>query len=145
MLPTILDLAGVEKPEFMPGKSLMALAKGNEKEWAEYAFAGGTGSTPHFNYPRRSVRDKRFKLIHNINYHEENPHVGFYNRRQGHFVAGTNLEETAVLDAEMAEVYSIWRNPPQFELYDLRNDPLEFKNLSDNPDFKWKYVDYFNK
>ncbi len=30
LLPTILDLAGVEKPEFMPGKSLMALAKGNE-------------------------------------------------------------------------------------------------------------------
>ncbi|MBT3383456.1 MAG: sulfatase [Prolixibacteraceae bacterium] len=135
LLPTILDLAGAEKPEFMQGKSLMALAKNKETEWAEYVFAGGTGSAPFFYYPRRSVRDKQFKLIYNVNYQEENPHVGFYNGRQGHFVAGTNLEETTALDTDMAEVYRIWRNPPQYELYDLINDPLEFKNLSDNAEF----------
>ena len=136
LLPTILDLAGAEKPEFLPGKSLMKLAKNEETDWAKYVFAGGTGSAPHFYYPRRSVRDKQFKLIHNINYTEENPHVGFYNGRKGHFVAGTNLEETATLEADMAEVYRIWRNPPQFELYDLANDPNEFKNLSDKPEYK---------
>jgi len=135
LLPTILDLAGVEKPEIMPGKSLMALAKNEEKNWAEYVFAGGTGSAPHFYYPRRSVRDQQFKLIHNINFQEENPHVGFYIGRQGHFVAGTNLEEIAALDADMAEVYRIWRNPPEFELYDLNNDPNEFKNLSEKPEY----------
>ena len=136
LLPTILDLAGVEKPEFMPGKSLIALAKDEESDWAEYVFAGGTGSAPHFYYPRRSVRDKQFKLIHNINYQEENPHVGFYNRRKGHFVAGTSLEEIEKLDDDMAEVYRIWRNPPEFELYDLKSDPLEFKNLSEKPEYK---------
>lgn len=136
LLPTILDLAGVEKPEILPGKSLMALAKDEEKKWAEYVFAGGTGSTPFFYFPRRSVRDKRFKLIYNINYEEENPHVRFYNNRQGHFVAGTSLEETEALDAEMSKVYQTWRNPPQFELYDLENDPNEFKNLSDSLEFK---------
>jgi len=140
LLPTILDLAGVEKPELMPGSSLMPLAKNKAVEWAEYVFAGGTGSAPFFYYPRRSVRDKRFKLIHNINFTEENPHVGFYNGRQGHFVAGTSVEETESLDAEMAEVYSIWRNPPQFELYDLENDPNEFKNLSDNSKYKEQLV-----
>ena len=136
LLPTILDLAGVEKPEILPGKSLMALTRNEEKEWSEYVFAGGTGSAPFFYYPRRSVRDQQFKLIHNINFQEENPHVGFYNGRQGHFVAGTNLEETAALNADMAEVYRIWRNPPEFELYDLNNDPNEFKNLSVKPEFK---------
>jgi len=136
LLPTILDLAGADKPTFMPGRSLMPLAKDEKTQWAEYVFAGGTGSAPFFYYPRRSVRDKRFKLIHNINYQEENPHVGFYNRREGHFVGGTNLEETAALDEDMAEVYQIWRNPPEFELYDLQNDPNEFKNLSEKPEFK---------
>ncbi len=136
LLPTILDLAGVEKPDFMPGESLMALAENEESDWTEYVFAGGTGSAPHFYYPRRSVRDKQFKLIHNINYLEENPHVGFYNRRQGHFVAGTSLKEIEKLNDDMAEVYRIWRNPPQFELYDLINDPLEFENLSDKPEYK---------
>ena len=136
LLPTILDLSGAEIPAFMPGKSLMDLAKENEKEWTKYVFAGGTGSAPQFYYPRRSVRDKRFKLIHNVNFTEENPHVGFYNSREGHFAGGTNLEEIAALDEAMAEVYRIWWHPPEFELYDLKHDPQEFKNLSKKPEFK---------
>ena len=138
LLPTILDLAGMEKPEIMPGESLMSLAINRETDWTEYVFAGGVGSAPHFYYPRRSVRNKGFKLIHNLNYSEENPHVDFYNKRQGHFVAGTNLEEIEALDEERAEVYRIWRNPPRFELYDLENDPNEFRNLSDDPEYQDK-------
>ncbi|NOQ97504.1 MAG: sulfatase-like hydrolase/transferase [Calditrichae bacterium] len=198
LLPTILDLAGMEKPESLPGKSLMPLVKNEEIEWTQHVFAGGAGSAPFFYFPRRSVRDARFKLIHNLNYTEENPKFNFYVSRQGHFRAGTNLEEIANLTPEMKRVYETWRNPPEFELYDLQGDPLEFNNLSEttkynhelkrlqkvlkqwqidtndpfndpvkhqrfdqeiketlekypnkgyqkDPDFKWEYVDYFNK
>ncbi|MCK5277760.1 MAG: sulfatase-like hydrolase/transferase, partial [Cyclobacteriaceae bacterium] len=196
LLPTILELTGMEKPIFLPGESIMPLAKNENIEWTEYVFAGGAGSAPFFYYPRRSVRDVRFKLIHNLNYTEENPKFNFYVGRKSHFMGGTNLEEIANLSPKMKRVYETWRNPPEFELYDLQNDPLEFNNLSENseynielerlqkvlkqwkidtndpfndpqkhqrfnqeiketlekyenmgyrkdPDFKWKYVDYF--
>ena len=64
------------------------------------------------------------------------PKFNFYIGRQGHFRAGTNLEEIAKLSTEMKSVYDTWRNPPEFELYDLQSDPLEFNNLSDSPDYK---------
>jgi N-sulfoglucosamine sulfohydrolase len=112
------------------------LAKNEKTNWSEYVFAGGVGSAPFFYYPRRSVRGKRFKLIHNLNYQNENPKVDFYNRREGHFVAGTSLKETAELNEEMTKAYRIWRNPPEYELYDLMNDPNEFKNLSGDEEYK---------
>ena len=138
--PTILELTGLEKPKSLPGKSLSPLARDEKTEWAEYVFAGGAGSAPFFYFPRRSVRDIRFKLIHNLNYTEENPKFNFYVGRKGHFRAGTNLEEMETLSPEMKRVYETWRNPPEFELYDLQNDPLEFNNLSENSEYKLELV-----
>ena len=136
LLPTILELTCMEKPISLPGESLISLAKNEEIDWAEYVFAGGAGSAPFFSYPRRSVRDVRFKLIHNLNYTEENPKFNFYVGRKSHFMGGTNLDEIANLSPEMKRVYDVWRNPPEFELYDLESDPLEFNNLSKNSEYK---------
>jgi len=37
---------------------------------------------------------------------------------------------------EVREAYSLMRNPPQFELYDLKNDPYEFCNLARDPKYR---------
>jgi len=36
--PTFLDLAGLKKPDYMPGHSIVPLLKGNEANWREYIF-----------------------------------------------------------------------------------------------------------
>ena len=36
---------------------------------------------------------------------------------------------------EVRAAYGLMRKPPQYQLYDLQDDPYEFKNLADNPDY----------
>ncbi len=138
LLPTILDVAQMNVPEYLPGKSIIPLIEDkNAKNNRDYIFADGNGSSVLLYYPRRSVRDKRYKLIHNLLHEKENPKYHFYETHKNpHFDGGT--EETEILNSskEVIAAYEVWRNPPKYELYDLKNDPYEFKNLSEDPDHK---------
>ena len=64
--PTYLDLAGIEKPDYMEGVSLQPLFKGEQpKDWREYLYYH------YYEYPlchsvrkHDGVADGRYKLIH---------------------------------------------------------------------------------
>jgi N-sulfoglucosamine sulfohydrolase len=130
LLPTFIDLAGGAIPEDLPGKSLLPLLDKPQREWRKYIFAGGAGCTSRMHYPRRSVRNERFKLVLNLNHGVENPKFGFYARRSGHFKAGTIPEEIERSAPEIRQAYATWKNPGEYELYDLQEDPHEFCNLA---------------
>jgi Arylsulfatase A and related enzymes len=63
--PTMLDLAGVEIPEDIQGKSLLPLLKGEKTEWRDalyyhyYEFPDEHAVKRHYG-----CRDNRYKLIH---------------------------------------------------------------------------------
>ena len=61
--PTLLDLAGVEIPEEMQGKSLRGLWKGNPENWRDalyyHYYEKSFGATPHYG-----IRTNDYKLIH---------------------------------------------------------------------------------
>lgn len=86
--PTLLELAGVEIPPPMQGKSLVKLAKGRETSWRRdwlyeyYEYPSTQEVLPH-----RGIRTERYKLIH------------------------------------------YYREPEEYELYDLESDPGEIHNL----------------
>ena len=46
------------------------------------------------------------------------------------------LNELPAASPEVQRAYATWRNPPEFEFYDLDNDPYEFNDLSEDPDFE---------
>ena len=66
--PTYLDIAGIEKPDYMVGTSLVPLFGGETpRDWREYLYYH------YYDYPsihmvRRhdGVRDSRYKLIHSM-------------------------------------------------------------------------------
>ncbi|GAB5404878.1 MAG: sulfatase [Aureliella sp.] len=126
--PTILDAAGVEPTTPVHGESLRrVLSRGADGEWrrtlaAEFHLHG---ASPFF--PRRAITDGRFKLIHNI--------------RAGELSASPSVDgDQAYVFAEKLPADHPGRralermaNPPEWEFYDLRNDPHELAELSSNP------------
>ncbi len=136
LLPTFIELIGGSVPARLPGRSLLPLFFGRKDNIHSYIFAGGMGSAPVMHYPRRSVRDDRYKLIVNYNYLEDNPHYDLYLHQQGHFAGGLSEEELQLAPDSMKHVFQTWRRPPLYELYDLWKDPHEFHNLSGKKEYK---------
>ena len=90
---------------------------------SEFHFHGGR---PFF--PRRAIRDQRYKLIHNLLAEKVRPSTGIdgdpaYRVSQSEAYAGTRI----------GKAFAVFANPPEFELYDLKNDPVEFENLAGDP------------
>lgn len=135
LLPTFIELSGGTVPGQLPGKSLLPLLRGEKDNIHSYIFAGGMGSAPIMHYPRRSVRDYRYKLIVNYNHLEDNPHYNLYLQQKGHFAGGLSEEELSLAPDSMKHVFQTWKKPPLYELYDLWKDPYEFHNLSDKKEY----------
>jgi N-sulfoglucosamine sulfohydrolase len=138
LLPTILDVCGLEIPGGLPGKSLSPLLLNEEgASGHDYIFADGSGSAAFFFFPKRSVRDDRYKLIHNPLQDRDNPKFERYAFQMNpHFAGGTKISEIDSASAEVRQAYQTWKRPPVYELYDLKEDPLEFHNLSGDPAYK---------
>jgi len=134
ILPTILEIAGA-KPhkDNLDGRSLMPLFKQKSARWREYLFTEFTLHWPETYYPGRAVRDRRFKLVHNLLPERKNPVYDIYlvQQRPETFTP----EELKNVPTQVHEAYKIFRQPPEFELYDLQDDPWEFHNLADDPRF----------
>ena len=134
LVPTFLELAGVKVPENLPGTSLLPLLAGQAIAPRRYLFTEYHIHSPHNLFPQRTVRDDRYKLIHNLHHGRFNPGYAFtfdriYDRR-------AHIEDIiAQAPLRVRNAYAILKVAPEFELYDLRNDPYEFNNLAENPSY----------
>ncbi|MEN8248298.1 MAG: sulfatase-like hydrolase/transferase [Bacteroidota bacterium] len=108
LAPTILELAGIDADPEMQGISLLPLMKEEKTEWREDLFCENMFMGQ--NYPRiEAVRSKEWKYIRYYSKDNDQHHI---------------LSLISPLLGEKA-VYE--------ELYDLRNDPSETKNVADEP------------
>ncbi|MCC5839400.1 MAG: sulfatase [Opitutales bacterium] len=134
LIPTVLELAGVDVPAILPGKSLLPILAGEAVDWRQYLFTEYHTHSPHNLNPQRTVRDDRYKLIHNLLHGRFNPGYAFTFDRI--------YDDRDAIEALIAQgpirvrnAYAIMKEPPEFELYDLHLDPLEFNNLAENPHY----------
>lgn len=129
--PTILDAAGVELPKGLHGRSLRPVltASNSAAEWRS-TLAGEFhyhGAAPFF--PRRAITDGRFKLIHNLRAGESSASSS---------VDGDQAPEFAkrlAADTPARKAMERLQDPPEWEFYDLKADPVEFVNLLHDPAF----------
>ncbi|TKG96421.1 sulfatase [Puteibacter caeruleilacunae] len=129
LFPTFLDVAGAPLPEGLPGRSLVPLLKGKRVNWREYLFTEYHTHSNHNPYPQRTVRDNRFKLIYNLVEQKENPGYEF---TFDHLFRTQSAALLQGISDDVMLAYQRMLNPPEFELYDLKNDPYEKINLAED-------------
>ena len=130
--PTFIDAAGGRPASVLDGKSIVPVLTGKAKEHKDFVFGlhttrGIINGSDHFGI--RMVRSKKFSYILNLT-----PEVTFQN-------AATNdpifesWKEKAKTDPDAAEKVRRYHHRPAEELYDIVNDPYEWNNLADNPEY----------
>jgi arylsulfatase A-like enzyme len=119
LFPTICELAGIEAPDWLQGRSLLPLAAGATAELHDAVFGG---LTYHAAYePQRSVRTRRWKYIRRFDDEHDDP-----------VPANTDDSPSKTLWLEHG-----WLERPvaREQLYDLVFDPNEAANLAADPTY----------
>jgi N-sulfoglucosamine sulfohydrolase len=129
LAPTILDYAGaLPGPDSLQGRSFRpALDQEHPEGWDE-TYASHTFHEITMYYPMRVVRQRRYKLIWNIAHGLDYPFA-------------SDLWASATWQATIRtgrkyygkRTVEAYLHRPQFELYDLENDPHEVENLAHSP------------
>jgi N-sulfoglucosamine sulfohydrolase len=129
--PTVMDLLGFTLPGKVQGKSLLPVLTGEIAGVREHLFAEFNyhGHGLNYFFPRRTVRDGRYKLIYNVGAGEiDNQLLQIDGDKAYLFSRDARYDGTWV-----REIFDRFHQPPQIELYDLQQDPLEKNNLADLP------------
>ena len=122
--PTVLEMAGIEIPSWMQGKSIISTL---EEQPRTYVYGSRDRMDNRYDI-RRSIRSKQYKYIKN--FEPEKPYqqqITFLERMPlMHQILEMNAND------ELNEVQSDWLadTKPKDELYDISNDPYEIHNLA---------------
>jgi uncharacterized sulfatase len=125
VVPTLVDAAGGPLPD-VDGRSFLASLTDNAQEHREYVFGVQTtrGIIHGSDFPIRSVRSRRYKLI--LNLAAANGFQNLISRPP----RDTVLASWNAADPRRARAYT---QRPEVEFYDLQADPWELTNLADHP------------
>jgi len=130
ILPTILDFAGLEAPEDLPGMTLRAVLEGRQPDRSERPlYASYHAHQRDAVFPMRAVRRRDWLLIENLLPGELRP------RAETDGCEIWPAKDGAALDGvDIEAVYAIYRHPPRYELYNLETDPFCFSNQAEVPE-----------
>lgn len=136
LAPTLLDIAGIDTPKNMYGKSIAPIFSDQQLNGREYVFAERNwhGTDEHM----RSIRSEEYLLV--LNAYTHLPHgtpseisqcPSWYDLKKGQTVGNLTTGQAW-----------LFRTPRyQIELYDVKQDPHQLNNLSGNP----KYLEISDK
>ena len=136
ILPTVLKAIDRKIPGIVQGKSLWRHLHNKQSIVRDYLF---TEYTYHVNdlycfYPRRAIRDDRYKLILNLSGEQINNQLINIDGDSAYFYSRAELYN----GTWVRDIFDRLGNPPEIEFYDLLADPFEKNNLSGNPFLKMK-------
>jgi len=135
LLPTFIDIAGgtPPKPPEIDGRSFSAVLRGETNEHRDRIFTTHSGDGQMNVFPIRSVRNADWKYICNLHPEfEYTTHIDLGKPVDGadYFASWRAKGKT---DPAAAAIVKRYHQRPAEELYDLRADPDEQRNLAADP------------
>lgn len=130
LAPTVLKLAGIEKPDYMQGQPILSL--GNDKE---YIYGARSRADDVYDVSRAIVDDR---YIYIRNYMPHLPYVQqavIFSENKRSFAELLRLKDEGNLNPEAQQ---FWQPKPVEELYDLNTDPYELNNLAESAEYVGK-------
>ena len=136
ILPTLIDVAGGKYPADIDGKSFAPVLLGQTNTHRDKIFTTHTGDKKMNIFPIRSVRIGKYKYIHNLRPDAYHTNHSDLLRNDGRGLYWASWDEAAKTDPQAAAIVKRYYTRPEFELFDLDKDPLEQRNLADNPEYQ---------
>ena len=130
LMPTFLDLLGVEGPAQQDGGCILPLLKGGSQPSRDHVYTQIDTKAGGDAVPMRAIQNKKYGYIYNP--FSDGEHW-YRNNNEGMTMAGMNLAAKA--DAAIADRVKLFRYRVPEELFDLENDPNCLHNLIDNPEY----------
>jgi N-sulfoglucosamine sulfohydrolase len=133
ILPTLIEVGGGRAPQGLDGRSFTGVLRGTTAAHRDRIFTTHTSDPPMNDYPMRSIRTAEWKYIRNLE-----PGRSFTTHiDRGKAVDGAGYfaswREKAATDPAAAAIVKRYHERPAEELYDLRIDPEELRNLAADP------------
>ncbi|NOZ74027.1 MAG: heparan N-sulfatase, partial [FCB group bacterium] len=133
-VPTLVDAAGGAPIPGIDGRSFLNVLLGKTDEHRQYAFGAHSNRPKGPPYPIRSIRNKKYKLIHNLR-----PDSTFYQK----YLMGYDITWKSWVERAKTDEYAAWvvkrfeKRPecPEFQFYDVENDPFEINDIADDPKY----------
>ena len=130
--PTILDWAGVPGPKYpLHGRSLLPILVDAQPAGWDEVFLSHVCHEVTMYYPMRTIRNRRFKLIWNVNWRSEYP-LPIDTLRRATWTETVRRGDRMIGKRTVQKF--LFRD--QVELYDLKRDPDEIRNLADDPQYQ---------
>ncbi len=129
LAPTLTDVAGLDQPPTMVGRSLVPVLEDPTRAGREYVFAERNWHNADEHI--RCVRTKTHKLIVNAYLDKPFGHPADCSRCPS-WQDLVTARKRGQLNRDQRQVFAVPR--PMVELYDTRTDPGEFRNLSSRAD-----------
>ncbi len=127
LLPTFVELAGGKPPEGLDGRSIAGILRGEKKEHRDRIFTTHSRDGNMNVYPIRSVRTREWKYIRNLKPDAEHTtHIDKARARDG-------VGYFTSWERDGKAVVARYHRRPAEELYDVRSDPHELRNLAADP------------
>ncbi len=135
IMPTILDVAGVNAPKSVTGKSLKPVLEGKKKSINNYIY------NAYYQFQRAYIKDD-FKLIEYVK-------ADGYDKQQGNYVAGSRVTQLFNLKDDPWECHNLAYLPQHKERLvkmrqEMRQAAMELGDYADGKRIKFDFWHYYD-
>lgn len=133
LLPTVIEAAGGQAPADLDGQSFLQVLRGQKADHRDRIFTTHSRDGTMNVYPIRAVRTPAWCYMRNLNFNgTHTTHIDKALAKDGLYY-WLSWVEKAKTDRAAATLVERYHKRPAEELYDLKSDPYQLRNVALDP------------